>query len=350
MKWLRPLAGGLALSLLLVFVGFAAPAYASWNIYPNPAPGAVGIKNSQLPSCSSISGTKANEMAGQGWIGDRGLPTAAGLRNGAAFLMLPCWTPGSTGGPQVFTRIWVTSDAGTYIALTNQIQITFVKYTCNGADRIDTNVPYSYSGGIPNGTLATWTGGANTAPSFCTTGDSVLTKIQINWKTLSDSLGSINGTATWTPSAWTDGTPITRPSSLGQVPMPNGSETPILCPYTINSATVLDALSSFFITFGPWWLCLFTPSGWDRSQQIPASFELGGISRSDDIINSVLPTAGSVFCGDIMVMSLGWLNYTMNNCAAAAAVPTWIKVAIATVSIIAMLFLFIRRIQWTVLV
>lgn len=348
MSRVRLVAGGLALSLILTFIGFAAPATGNGFIYPNPSPGATGIRNSQLPNCSSINGTKANEMAGQGWVGDYVLPTASGLRNGAAYLMLPCWNTGATAGPQIFANIWVLNDSGAYVVVTNQVQILMAKYTCNGTDQLDTGAPFNYSGGIPNSTVSTWVQGSNTAPNFCKTATSVLTKIQINWRTNSDSLGSVLGTATWTPAAWTNGTPVTKPTSLGTVPMPNGGETPVVCPYTIVTTSVLDALSSFFVTFGPWVICLLTPAGWDRSKQIPAAFELGGISRTDDMFSAVIPTAGSIYCGDILTASLGWINFGINNCALVAATPSWIRIAIGAVCILGMLLLFVRRIQWTV--
>lgn len=334
----------LALALTL---GWVSPTSAAPTLYPNPNPGGSTILNNQLPNCSSLSGTKASEMAGQGWTGDWQLPLSIGTRNAWATLLLPCWGTSGAAGPQVFANARVLNDSGTYTAPAPTIRIDLITYWCNGVKTVDPLAPYSYNGGIPNSSVNTWISGANSNPNFCKTAASALTRIDVNWSASWNSTLLV-GTASWRPSLWLDGTINAPPANVGLIPLPNGAgETPVVCPYTIVTTDMLSTVSSFFTSFGPWFNCLWTPSGWDRSAQIPDTWQTTGISKTGDIITAVLPGAGSIYCGDLAT-NTALVSFAINTCDATNAVPSWVKLAIATILVIALLYLFVRRVQWTV--
>lgn len=352
MGWWRAFAGSVAV-LVVLLVGLVAvgPASAAPLNFPNPNNpiGSPSIFNNQLPSCASITGAKADDMAGQGWTGDWQMPSSAGLRNGWAVLMLPCWNPVGATGPTVTSSIWVLNDSGAYTPPSPTIRIVSAKYWCDGTTQNAPGMPINYSGGIPNSSLGTWISVATTvAPTFCISATSTVTRIDVVWAA---SYGNqlYLGTATWRPQTWTDGVRKAKPTAVGNIPLPGGAgEVPILCPYAINNSTVLDALGSFFITFGPWWACLFTPTGWDRSDQVGAAYMTTGVSRVGDVFAAGIPLAGVVFCGDVVTLPLWGNSAVINTCDQAAAVPGYIKLAVAGVSVLAVAYLFYRRFQWTV--
>lgn len=336
-----------AITLALTFAGFASTANAATLIYPNPnPPGTADVRNSQLPTCAGTAGTKANEMKGQGWTGSAYLPVQIGTRTAVAWLMLPCWQAG-TLAPTVQANMWVLTDTGTFQAQSPTVRISRMSYSCNGINRNVTGVPFNWNGGIPNSTANTWYQGAVSADTFCSNANDRLGEIKLTWQTYFNG-SQVIGTATWRPQAWTDGAVRDQFTNVGSVPLPSGQETPVVCTYIVDTTDLLTTISSFFVQFGPWVTCLFSPSGWDRSDQIGQSWQLSGISRTDDIITAVLPLSGSIVCGDILNLNVASINFQMSSCPVANSVPTWIKLAISTVVIIGMLILFIRRIQWTV--
>lgn len=349
--WARIGTVAVALATVVMFVAGGLPAHASERVIPNPsAPGSSSVSLSQLPTCSGVAGAKADDMWGQGWIyGSKYLPVQVGTRTAFAGLMLPCWQAAGGLSVQVQVGMYVLTDGGTYAGQTPTIRVTLARYTCNGVDVSDTGVPRSWNGGIPNSSVNTWyPTGIATATSTCKTATDRLSKVYIAYQSYFN--GSlITGTATWLASAWTDGTRFTKPANVGEIPLPDGGETPVVCPYLVDTTDILTTLGSFFTTFGPWVVCLFSPSGWDRAGGIPDSFELSGISRLGDVVVAGIPLAGSIYCGDLISLPYwGVANVPINTCVAASAIPSWVKIAAAGLSILAIGFLFFRRFQWTV--
>lgn len=336
-----------AMSAIVGLVGVTALAQAAPLIYPNPNPaGTSEVRNSQLPTCAGTAGTKANEMKGQGWTGSAYLPVQIGTRTAVAWLMLPCWQAG-TQAPTVQANMYVLTDTGTFQAQSPTVRISRMSYQCNGVTRNVAGVPFNWNGGIPNSTVNTWYQGAVSADTFCSNANDRLGEIKVTWQTYFNGTQVI-GTATWRPQAWTDGAVKDQFTSVGNVPLPSGQETPVLCTYLVDTTDLLTILGSFFTQFGPWVGCLFTPAGWDRSSEIPPAFELGGVSQVGTVLTAFLPLSGSIFCGDVQTLPVFGHDVPINTCPLATAIPAWAKIATSVVISVALLFIMFRRFQWTV--
>lgn len=340
------------MSAVLTILGLtfitSTPANAVPFVFPNPNPaGTTGVYNYQLPDCQNLTGgTKPREMAGQGWSGDWQLPIQLGLRKAWSPLLMPCYSTGASG-PRVMAGIYALDTSGTFIFNTPTVRLDMVKYWCNGGTFVDSGTPVTFTGGIPGGTDG-WNGGAiNSATGICTGPNSRLTRIDVNWSGAFNG-SMIVGSASWRAELWTTGDVNHPPANFTDIPMPSGEELPVVCPYAIDTTDILSSMSSFFTTFGPWVVCLFSPAGWDRAGEIPSSWEQSGISRTGDVIAAAIPSAGNIVCGEILDMELGWINFSLSSCGVANSVPGWIKIAIASVCIIAMLMLCIKRVQWAV--
>lgn len=339
------LAGVVAVAVSLVTPLSAA---ASQSVFPNPSPNSNTILNSQLPNCSGITGTKAADMAGQGWVGDWQIPMQIGTRTAWATLSLPCWTSGA-GGPAVYPMMYVINATGTFLTVNPLSRIMYITYTCNGVRQSLPSMPVNgNNSGIPTAPNS-WIQLQNPIfPTFCTGATDVLSQIDVGWSAYFNN-GLVLGTAQWRPALWGDGTPKTIPANVGQIPFPGGAiETPVVCNYALDTTDILTTTATFFTAIGPWFTCLWIPAGWDRSGQIPSSYEQSGISRTDDILTAVIPGAGSVVCGTILDLNAGPFQAQWSSCPMSNAVPAWIKIGIGAVTIVGMLFLFIRRVQWAV--
>ena len=343
-----------ALIVSLTFASVASTANAATLLYPSPNPGQATVMMNQLPSCGTqMNTTNAPDLAGQGWTGDWQLPMQIGTRTAWSVLMLPCYASGSvagTNGLRVYAFMKSLNVSGAYTTVTPRSTLLSVIATCNGVRAANTSMPETgANGGIPNA-LGLWTQlQGNTQTNLCNSPSAILTQIEVNWQVHFNGT-LITGSARWQPSLWSStGATIQPPNNIGEMPFPGGVvETPVVCGYAIDTTDILTTLGSFFESFLPWFSCLFTPAGWDRSDQIGNSWELSGVSRTDDIITSVLPLSGSIVCGQILDLNVASISFQMSSCPVANAVPIWIKIAISSVVILAMLFLFVRRIQWTV--
>lgn len=337
-------------TLSLSIVGVVAPVFASPSAIPNPnPPGTSGVLNNQLPTCSGIGGTKADDMAGQGWLGDWQMPMQIGGRTSWAVLMLPCWSSGFGGS----ARLWImghsidTAASGEFVDPATSL--TKVTYFCDNAEHELTGLPAtSGSQPIPSGEPVWYLYQSANGGGFCQNATSTITKIAVAWKVHFNG-NLISGTAVWLPSTWINGDPKTKPSTIGAIPFPGGAqETPVICLLGVDSTDVVTILGTFLTAFGGWVKCLFTPTGWDRSGRVNAAYNESGISRTGAIIGAVIPSSSFIVCGTILTIAVFAINFTLSSCGISGAVPTWIKVAIGTVTIVAMLYLFIRRVQWAV--
>lgn len=165
------------------------------------------------------------------------------------------------------------------------------------------------------------------------------------------------GTAMRLAATWTGASYLTTgyvpsvgvPTGEGQTQVGGpGYETPLTCSIAIDNTDILTVMSSFFTGIPGWVSCLFVPQGWDRGGRVTPAWNASGVSRTGQIVSAVLPGAGNVVCGNVLDLNIPPLVMQITTCTVASIVPSWIKVGVASVVIIGLLLLFLRRVQWTV--
>lgn len=347
-KVIHALGGGATAILLTVGLALspATSAAALSTLYPNPnGTGTPAVYVSQLPTCSSLNTANA---AGQGWIGDWRMPAQINARTGQSTLLLPCRTAGQS--PRVWIGEYTINDTGAGGNEEPLVKILTQSVTCDGVTQ---NVVFTGGQESPWGSLPTPSGAwyevlTPNLGTFCSSGTSQLQKINLSWQSRFNGT-NLTGTAEWSAGNWsTSGSLIPPATNIGSIPIPGGAfETPIVCTLAVDTTDILTTIGSFFSGVTNWFTCLWIPSGWDRSAQLDTAWRSNGISRIGDIFNAALPGAGSVVCGTVVDIDTGLVDFEMSTCPAANAVPAWIKIAIASISTIGMLMLFVRRFQRT---
>lgn len=334
----------------LLVVGVASPASAATLLYPNPNPiGSTSVLNRQLPTCSGMTAkAKGDEMAGQGWTGDWQLPMQIGTRTAWAVLMLPCYSNplSPQTGAVVYPQWFALETAGTGLTATPAVTIYSIAYDCDGAVRSASGYPQSANGSI--NLLNVWSQTIRgESAAFCTSPFSTLTSVSVAWG-ISFNGTIVTGTARWDAVNWGTGEIRPKPANIGAVPFPGGAqETPVVCNYAVDTTDVLTVLATFLPAVGPWFACLWIPSGWDRSGQIAAGFQTTGISRVQSAMVALVPTAGTVVCGELSELPVWGTGVPLDTCSVAGAVPFWAKEALAGLAALALLRQFYRRVQWT---
>lgn len=328
----------------------AAPAAAA---SPLVASATWGLCTANATSTTNILADSGNGWSGQwttAYYASTGSPSTPG---GVVRLTRPCLHTGNIITVGVMATRW-DGTVSSYSVDTGSLQTI---WTCSTSSTATTG----------NNITPTEAGNASSGPSssaaawrvfYRTTGPTTTTCPYVVAITVSYTAWHPGGVAQRMTARWVGASYLTSgytpsiavPTTEGttQVGGP-GYETAIVCTININTADIITTMSSFFTGIPDWATCLFTAQGWDRGSRIPTEWDKGGISRTDDIMTAVLPGAGSVVCGNILDMQLGWISFQLSSCDVANAVPTWVKTAIATVSVIALLYLFIRRVQWAVI-
>lgn len=125
---------------------------------------------------------------------------------------------------------------------------------------------------------------------------------------------------------------------------PDALEAPIVC--EINAEGEFFEWLIQWVSFVPDWIaCMVTPEGWDRSDKLSRTWELGAPGQMQQAFYDSMPSG--IGCGQIgQIPYQGQVLY-VDTCEADFA-PDWVKVALAWLLVLGLAALALKRIMWSV--
>lgn len=337
----------------------AVPANAAVTSY-DPPPRSDVIALTRLPACSFVTGGSVGGDAMMdgtllGWTGTPRFLVDNTHISGNSFFELapqiPCWTGSS------LTVAWSTNQLTGDTPGSGQA-LASVEFTANCINTVTgerSQVIEGYIGGAyqigftRNGGLErSLTSATSITTSSCPRLISLGVKIVRGFSnTPGTVLTPVLGTAVWLPSSWSTASGGWTPSVDGSDIGGEGYELPIICVVDPEGSDIVALIGSAVQEIAEWFPCMFIPVGWDRADKIGHVWSTGNVGELAGAYTDAFP--GSIACGVVFTVSttMGLGTIAVDTCDADFA-PSWVKIMVSGMIVLAIAGLAIRRIMWAV--